>query len=720
VDFSHVRLHTGRDAAASAQSIGARAYASGSHVVVDEQQCPLDTAAGRQTLAHELVHVVQRVGAASPHGVPAAADAASVSRDETYPRVHQTVLNGLIDIVKKHPTDGPERVEALRALAQSVPDKDRALLISRLGKPPRADAFTDYVRNNFPTTRQTFLDALAPAGAKAPAAEAQPVVVPPPQAGPPASKEGSVFVTNDFNVVKNDPQYLDNFTNDINEAWYPNDRVLILKYPNDVVLKIALQDLVRALDVKSTLNPPPAIPDWLKKRIEEGERSGDLSLAKIPGEGPPQRTTMTVEPPTSFHRDGDSKIIYPQRGKIPKTFLPRLARAVEQIESVRENTELWLKAAPKLLEIITSLEWGAPRGLGALLVSVGRKLKGAGRAVKGLVVKPPAAKPPAHVDVPKPAEKQAAESLTPAPKPAVAEGGALPEPKVLPKGTRPQPPPANLTEKVNPETETLFAGKPELKNALNKAPRAARALKKCTSPCFPEHVSKTQIDRLERMLETAEISNIHYDDQLLTDFLRGKKDWKEFEGALDELEKNLAKKREVLGEFGEAGKQIGGDRVTPEGRPGTVSVRSQPGKATGGEQLPDISGQWFPEVRPPGGGAVPGTRDVRVAQVPGQVARKMRGMDFKNFDDFRETFWKMVANDPVLKQGWSPTNLSRMQEGLAPFAGRSHLGRAEATGGGSNAVYQLNHKQALKNAGDTYNLDNIEVVSPRFHGEIGQ
>lgn len=92
----------------------------------------------------------------------------------------------------------------------------------------------------------------------------------------------------------------------------------------------------------------------------------------------------------------------------------------------------------------------------------------------------------------------------------------------------------------------------------------------------------------------------------------------------------------------------------------------------------------------------------------------MRGMDFKNFDDFRETFWRMVAQDPVLKQGWTPGNLQRMENGLAPFVARS-----ERAGGGSNAVYQLNHKQAIKSSGDIYNFDNIEVVSPRFHGAIG-
>lgn len=53
-DFSGVRLHTGADARRSAAGLGARAYTSGSHVVLG------DGGADRHTLAHELTHVVQQ------------------------------------------------------------------------------------------------------------------------------------------------------------------------------------------------------------------------------------------------------------------------------------------------------------------------------------------------------------------------------------------------------------------------------------------------------------------------------------------------------------------------------------------------------------------------------------------------------------------------------------------------------------------------------------
>ena len=292
----------------------------------------------------------------------------------------------------------------------------------------------------------------------------------------------------------------------------------------------------------------------------------------------------------------------------------------------------------------------------------------------------------------------------------------LPEPKVAQaagKATRATKS-GSLTD-VTAETAAMFEKKPRLKRALEKAQRAARALKKCSSLCFPDFVTPSQIDRLERMLETAERSGLVWEEETLTDFLRGGKDWKGFEAGLDEMERQLLRKREVLGEFGEAGRQIGGDRFTPEGRPATTALRAQPGQATGGAKLPDVTDQWFPEVRSPAkSAAIAGTKDVRVAQIPGQIARKLRSMSFKNFDDFRETFWRLVAQDPALKKGWSPQNLARMNDGLAPM-----VSRVERTGGRANAVYQLNHKQAIKNAGDVYNLDNIEVVTPRFHGAIG-
>ena len=66
-DFGRVRVHTGAGAAASAESLGALAYAAGRDVVFGEGRYAPGTAEGLRLLAHELTHVVQQGdGAASP------------------------------------------------------------------------------------------------------------------------------------------------------------------------------------------------------------------------------------------------------------------------------------------------------------------------------------------------------------------------------------------------------------------------------------------------------------------------------------------------------------------------------------------------------------------------------------------------------------------------------------------------------------------------------
>jgi Domain of unknown function (DUF4157) len=59
-DFSGVSIHTGDQAAESAQSIQARAFAAGSHVVFDKGEYHPQSTAGKRLLAHELTHVAQQ------------------------------------------------------------------------------------------------------------------------------------------------------------------------------------------------------------------------------------------------------------------------------------------------------------------------------------------------------------------------------------------------------------------------------------------------------------------------------------------------------------------------------------------------------------------------------------------------------------------------------------------------------------------------------------
>jgi hypothetical protein len=68
-DFSAVRIHADREAGESALALGARAYAIGTDIVFAPGQFAPGTAAGRELLAHELVHVRQDAGS-PPTGAP--------------------------------------------------------------------------------------------------------------------------------------------------------------------------------------------------------------------------------------------------------------------------------------------------------------------------------------------------------------------------------------------------------------------------------------------------------------------------------------------------------------------------------------------------------------------------------------------------------------------------------------------------------------------------
>ena len=63
-DFSQVRIHTGANAAKSAQATNAVAYTVGKHVVFGAGQYSPHSQSGRRLLAHELTHVIQQQGAA--------------------------------------------------------------------------------------------------------------------------------------------------------------------------------------------------------------------------------------------------------------------------------------------------------------------------------------------------------------------------------------------------------------------------------------------------------------------------------------------------------------------------------------------------------------------------------------------------------------------------------------------------------------------------------
>ncbi|SCY98358.1 S-type pyocin domain-containing protein [Pseudomonas sp. NFACC37-1] len=99
------------------------------------------------------------------------------------------------------------------------------------------------------------------------------------------------------------------------------------------------------------------------------------------------------------------------------------------------------------------------------------------------------------------------------------------------------------------------------------------------------------------------------------------------------------------------------------------------------------------------------------APIPLQIARQLRGKKFRNFKNFRKTFWKAVANDPIIAQQFSSANRVEMRKGNAPFVVRTEYA-------GARIRYELHHKKYLSQGGEVFGLDNINITTPKRHIEI--
>lgn len=119
----------------------------------------------------------------------------------------------------------------------------------------------------------------------------------------------------------------------------------------------------------------------------------------------------------------------------------------------------------------------------------------------------------------------------------------------------------------------------------------------------------------------------------------------------------------------------------------------------------------------------PGTRwlDMSVtnkgngAPIPAHIADKLRGKEFKNFDDFREALWLEVSKAPVLMEQFIKSNQNSISQGYTPYVPE------EGYYYGPNEIvkkFQIHHVVAIGQGGEVYDIDNLRIVTPRLHDEM--
>ena len=125
--------------------------------------------------------------------------------------------------------------------------------------------------------------------------------------------------------------------------------------------------------------------------------------------------------------------------------------------------------------------------------------------------------------------------------------------------------------------------------------------------------------------------------------------------------------------------------------------KASSGIATGADDALDITGKWLTEGV---GGHLPKT-----------VADKLRGRTFRNWDDFRQEFWKAVGEDKHLLSQFTQSNQALIKKGKSPFAPKplQH---------GGNMRYELHHIDPVEHGGGVFDLDNIMVLAPKTHKGI--
>ena len=236
---------------------------------------------------------------------------------------------------------------------------------------------------------------------------------------------------------------------------------------------------------------------------------------------------------------------------------------------------------------------------------------------------------------------------------------------------------------------------------------------------LPASATSMQKTRLANILLTAEDAGIQLSEGQIGELsarlkqLRGRD---KIDQELSELERSLEGATVAKKRAGQHAKETIAKEATD---PSTKIIRGTPGTPHGGEKLPPITENWFKT----GSGPLKAQKFYGVSPMPGQIAARLRRLSFDSFDELKQTFWTMVAEEPGLASefAYDAENLIRMRNGFAPKVPGKALtgGVAEYRRGPGNFVYQLDHRVPLSMGGGLYDLDNLQVVTKRVHDVLG-
>ncbi len=128
----------------------------------------------------------------------------------------------------------------------------------------------------------------------------------------------------------------------------------------------------------------------------------------------------------------------------------------------------------------------------------------------------------------------------------------------------------SLIDDVTEETKKAYRDNPKLKSALERNPRAAAALKKCKSPCFPDYATEDQIKKINDLIADAEAEGRALDQKKLAEYFRSGenrpdvKTIQQKQEALDDLIDGFAdfQNRRNLGSAPHAGTHVEPDEFT--------------------------------------------------------------------------------------------------------------------------------------------------------------